>query len=107
MLFKRIRPVINQHCIIPEHQFGFRRNHSTVEQVNRVYSTARIAIEDGEFCTAVFIDVSQALDKVWHPALLFKVKKHSTRYMARLQDHLTALGGNLACSYEDRRLQRC
>ena len=26
-------------------------------------------------CTAVFIDISQAFDKVWHPGLLYKLKK--------------------------------
>ena len=31
------------------------------------------AIEDGEYCTAVYIDVSQ--DEVWHQGLLFKIKK--------------------------------
>ena len=72
---KRILPVINQHCSLSDHPFGFRRNQSTVEEVNPVYSTARKSIEDGIFCTAVFIDVSQGFDKVWHPGLLFKIKK--------------------------------
>ena len=47
LLLKTILPPINQHCIIANHQFDFRRNHSTVEQMNRVYSTTRKAIEDG------------------------------------------------------------
>ena len=63
------------NCIIPDHPFGFRRNHCTVEQANRAYSTARKAIEGGEYCTAVFIDVCQEFDNVWHPGLLFKIKK--------------------------------
>ena len=75
LLLKRILPVIDEYNLIPDHQFGFRRKHSTVEQVNRVYSTARKAIEDGEYCTAVFLDVSQAFDKVWHPGLLYKIKR--------------------------------
>ena len=36
-------------------------------------SIARNAIEKGQYCTAVFIDVSQAFDKVWHPGLVFKL----------------------------------
>jgi len=28
-----------------------------------------------QFCTAAFLDVSQAFDKVWHPGLLYKIKK--------------------------------
>ena len=57
-------------------QFGFRRKHSTFEKVNRVYeTTAREAIKDGEYCTVVFLDASQAFDKVWHPGLLYKIKR--------------------------------
>ena len=73
IILKRMTPIIEQKCIIPDHQFGFRKHHSTIEQVNRVYSIARNSIEKGEYCTAVFIDVSQAFDKVWHPGLLFKL----------------------------------
>jgi len=27
------------------------------------------------YCTATFIDISQAFDKVWHPGLLYKIKR--------------------------------
>ena len=64
-------PLFDKHCIIADHQFGFRRNHSTVKQVNRAYSTERKAIEDGQYCTAVFIE----FDKLLQPGLLFKIKK--------------------------------
>ena len=35
--------------------------------------TARKAIEDGKYCTAVFIDVNQAFDKAWHERLIHKI----------------------------------
>ena len=66
-------PIIEQKCIIPVHQFGFRKHNSTIEQVNRIYSIARNDIKKDQCCTAVFIDASQAFDKVWHPGLLFKL----------------------------------
>ena len=74
LLLKRLCPIITCRKLIPDHQFGFRQYHSTTEQVNRVYSIARKALEDGNFCTAVFLDISQAFDKVWHPGLLHKLK---------------------------------
>ena len=55
MLLKRILPVIDEYNLIPDHPFGFRRKH---------YG-----------CTAIFLDVSQAFDKVWHPGLLYKIKR--------------------------------
>ena len=75
IILKRLDHIIQEKNIIPDHQFGFRKQHSTVEQVNRVYSIARSALEKGQYCTAVFIDVSQAFDKVWHPGLLYKLKE--------------------------------
>ena len=36
IIIKLMNPIIEQKCIIPDHQFGFRKHHSTIEQVNRV-----------------------------------------------------------------------
>ncbi|CAB0042470.1 unnamed protein product [Trichogramma brassicae] len=60
--------------LIPEHQFGFRSKHATTEQVNRLTAEIRIAFENKLYCNAVFLDVSQAFDRVWHKGLIFKLK---------------------------------
>jgi len=31
-------------------------------------------MDAGKYCTAAFLDVSQAFDKVWHAGLLHKIK---------------------------------
>ena len=31
-------------------------------------------MEDHQYCTAAFLDISQAFDEVWHPGLLFKIE---------------------------------
>ena len=59
--------------IIPDHQFGFRRQHATIEQIHRVVHTILEAYEKGQYCTAAFLDISQAFDKVWHQGLLCKL----------------------------------
>lgn len=33
------------------------------------------ALERKKYCSAAFLDVQQAFDRVWHPGLLFKIKK--------------------------------
>jgi hypothetical protein len=33
------------------------------------------ALDEQHYCTDVFLDVSQAFDKVWHLGLLFKIKQ--------------------------------
>jgi len=35
-------------------------------------------MENQQYCTVVFLDVSQAFDKIRHPGLLFKIKKNLT-----------------------------
>jgi hypothetical protein len=36
---------------------------------------SRLALEDRKYCAAVFLDVSQAFDTVWHSGLLYKIKQ--------------------------------
>jgi hypothetical protein len=45
----------------------------TFEQVHRIIEATEQAIEDKKICTAVFLDVSQAFDRVWHKGLEYKL----------------------------------
>jgi len=71
LLIKRIKPLVK----IPDFQFGFRNKHSTIEQVHRLTNTIERAFENKEYCSAAFLDVSQAFDKVWHEGLIYKLSK--------------------------------
>ena len=55
------------------HQFGFRKKHSTTEQVHRIVTLIRKTFEDKQYCSALFIDISQAFDRVWHDGLILKI----------------------------------
>nr|XP_032289075.1 uncharacterized protein LOC6636874 isoform X4 [Drosophila virilis] len=55
--------------------FGFRKQHGTPEQLHRVVNYALEAIEKKEYAVAVFLDIQQAFDRVWHPGLLYKAKR--------------------------------
>lgn len=74
LFLKRFYPEINHINLIPYHQFGFRRQHSTIEQVHRVANWIKEDLETKKYCSAAFLDVSQAFDKVWLTGLLFKLK---------------------------------
>jgi hypothetical protein len=39
--------------------------------VNKIHE----AIETKQYCSAAFLDISQALDKVWHTGLLYKLQQ--------------------------------
>ena len=56
------------------------------------------ALEDGNFCTAVFLDISQAFDKVWHPGLLHMLKHFLPyTYLAQTPEIGKGLGRFLSC----------
>ena len=71
-LLNKLQPCLDE--IIPNHQFGFRRGHSTTQQVHRATWTVKKALDERKYCSAVFLDVSQAFDRVWHNGLKYKIK---------------------------------
>lgn len=70
----KLYPYILEHQIIPNHQFGFQAKHGTIEQVNRLTQEIRKVFERKHYCSAVFLDVAQAFDRVWHEGLILKIK---------------------------------
>ena len=75
ILLERLLPVLDAQNIIPEHQFGFRNKHGTPEQCHRVGEVISNTLERKYYCSAVFLDIQQAFDRVWHSGILYKLKK--------------------------------
>lgn len=91
LLLKRVIPIMEEAQLIPQHQFGFRKKHSTIDQVHRVTHIIEKALEEGKYCPAVFLDVTQAFDKVWHEGLFYKLNKLLPRdYYLLLKSYLTS-----------------
>lgn len=74
LLLRRILPILENTNVIPTHQFGFRQQHSTIEQVHRVVEKIRKSLEEKEYCSSAFLDIQQAFDRVWHKGLLCKIR---------------------------------
>jgi hypothetical protein len=90
LFLKRLLPVINASTLIPPHQFGFRHNHSTIEQIHRIVNVIDQTLQNKKYCSAAFLDVTQAFDKVWHPGLLFKLKSSlPNTYFNIIQSYLS------------------
>lgn len=64
LLLKRIEPILEETNLIPDHQFGLRKQHSTIHQIHRLVDHIRKDLEDKQYCSAVFLDIKQAFDKV-------------------------------------------
>lgn len=90
LILKRIRPYIFSNNIIPNTQFGFRASHATTHQLHRLVDAISFSFEKKKYCTCVFLDVSQAFDRVWHEGLLFKLKAFlPTAYFLLIKSYLT------------------
>lgn len=90
LLLKRLKPIIERKKLIPNHQFGFRQKHSTIDQVHRIINTIEETLEEKLVCSAIFLDVAQAFDKVWHQGLIFKLNKQlPTQYVTLLKSYIS------------------
>jgi len=74
ILLKRIQMDDNINTKIPTQKFGFRENHSTTQQCHRIVNEILKSLEEKKLCTAAFLDIQQAFDRVWHDGLLYKLK---------------------------------
>jgi hypothetical protein len=67
--------MIENNRLIPNHQFGFRQRHSTIEETHRIVQTINEAIETNQYSSAASLNISQACDKVYHTGLLYKLRQ--------------------------------
>jgi len=70
----RIKPILQETRIIPDHQFSFRQKYTTIEEVHRITNVTNKALDSYTYCAAALLDIGQAFDKVWHGGLLYKIK---------------------------------
>jgi len=73
-VLSRVKFLHKTKNIIPPHQFGFRKQHSTVQHVHRVINNITDEFGKKKFCYAVYLNIAKAFDKVWHKGLLQKLR---------------------------------
>ena len=60
IIYARIKILIEKEKLIPDHQFGFRNKHSTIEQMHWLIHEIILAFENKQYCTALFMDIEKA-----------------------------------------------
>ena len=75
LLTNQLLPLLEDLKTLPDHQFGFPKQHATTEQIHRITHNISQTLEKKKYCSAIFLDIQQAFDKVWHEGLLYKLKK--------------------------------
>ncbi|GBO16484.1 hypothetical protein AVEN_260728-1 [Araneus ventricosus] len=60
--------------LIPEEQYGFRKGHSTIDQILYFAQSVRDAhnLKPTKHTISVFLDLTKAFDKVWKNKFLVK-----------------------------------
>jgi hypothetical protein len=74
LILKRLKPIIAEKHLVQTDQFGFRKNHSTIDQVYRITDITEKTYKNKGMCSAVFLDIAHAFDRVWHRGLLHKLR---------------------------------
>ena len=62
--------------LISPNQWGFKPGHSCINQLLSITHKIYTSFDDGLEVRGVFVDISKALDKVWHEVLIFKLKQN-------------------------------
>ena len=75
-LFLTIFTTILQH--ITNNQSGFRPGDSTTNQLIELVNDTRHALGNTKSLEvrSIFLDISRAVDKVWHGGLIFKMRQN-------------------------------
>jgi hypothetical protein len=90
ILLKRIQVGTDINGTIPPHQFVFREHHSNTQQCHRIINEILKSLEEKKLCTAAFLDIQQAFERVWNDGLLYKLKATlPTPYYLLLKSYLT------------------
>ncbi len=75
VVFKHVFNFFLDHNLLTSHQSGFRPNDSTVNQLAYLYHTFCNALDKKKDVRIVFCDISKAFDRVWHPGIIYKLKR--------------------------------
>ena len=78
-MHKRLYNFLEQHNILFENQFGFRKNNSTIYALMEITERIKESIDNGKFGCGIFIDLKKAFDTVNHKILLTKLEHYGIR----------------------------
>ena len=73
-MHKHTSEYLEENIIISEYQSGFEPTDSTINQLAYLCNEFAKAIDESKEIRVVFLDISNAFDRVWHKGLLAKLR---------------------------------
>lgn len=77
LIYSRGQAHTELNNILPDEQFGFRREYSTVHQLQRVKNSIKRAKDISKSTVMALLDVEKAFDNVWHDGLIHKLLQYN------------------------------
>lgn len=74
IILTRMNTHIETNALIPDFQFGFRREHSASHQLLRVINKVKTGFNHSQSTGMVLLDLKYAFDTVWHDAVVYKMQ---------------------------------
>ena len=76
IMYNRIEDFLDEHNIIYEYQFGFRKKYSTNHALLSIIEQIRTNLDNKNFACGIFVDLQKAFDTVDHKILLRKLSHY-------------------------------
>ena len=75
ILYNKLLKFVEEKEILPNFQFGFRREHSATHQLLRIKKHVKQKLQIKNSTGMVLLDVHKAFDQIWTPGLIYKLIK--------------------------------
>ena len=75
MVAKHLPFLLQERELLSKFQCGFRKHHSPIDHVIKLVSAIRQGFKKKQHTTAIFLDIKNAFDMVYKPALIFKLQR--------------------------------
>merc|ERR1719494_361356 len=79
LIFNRVYGFLEKRKCIYEHQYGFRKKHSTNHALINITDEIREALDKNHSAIGVFVDFQKAFDTVNHSILVSKLDHYGIR----------------------------